>query len=237
MEKTRYEQGSNPCTATNKINGLHLKTWGCRWVVAILVLSLAACSVGTIKPFLKDQAFQQENQPVRILRTIVLTDGSKSNDQIMGSIKKISSVMEEQVGINIHVVEFQPWVPESKKRDKILRSMAEYEKGHIDFDIIIFFTSASLLEYLGPVRWVGLIDDSFRRFIVLKSTGEWVLLHEIYHAFVLSKIHTRCILATGMNPFSFFCIWLTVGDREEVLKNKFRDFSIPLHIKGEDKIQ
>jgi hypothetical protein len=39
-------------------------------------------------------------------------------------------------------------------------------------------------------------------------------------------------MTTGFYPIGSHCLWLGIGDRNEVLKNKQRDFNIKPEIKG-----
>jgi len=77
--------------------------------------------------------------------------------------------------------------------------------------------------------WEGVIDNTWRRYITLRTTDPWVVLHEIFHAFILEYDHSMCGI---MAPVQLKILpgvgiksrYLSQADRREVLKNKFRVF-------------
>jgi hypothetical protein len=84
--------------------------------------------------------------------------------------------------------------------------------------------------------WEGVIDDVYRRHIVLRTKDSRVLLHELVHAFLFSETHTEGLMASVricvipgvacLNGSS----QLSARDKNEVLQNKWRDFSSKVHV-------
>jgi hypothetical protein len=205
---------------------------------------LPSCSIGTVKPFLKDPEFQAQNLPVRVLRIFVLTDSTHDKSKITKFIDQCSHVIEEQVGIRLEIVEWKniDWNDTDWKSKlltvRILKNIANRTRNDRGrFDIAIAFTGLSLfgdgvLGLFGGT-WLGVIDDTYRRYIVVKLLDPYVLIHELFHAFIFSEAHSMtCIMATGFYPLGRHCLWLGNKDRVEVLKNKQRDFNIKLNVKG-----
>ncbi len=64
-------------------------------VLFLAMVLLSSCSVGTVKPFLKDGEFQAENLPVRTLRILALTDGTHDQSNIAKLIDQSSQLVEE----------------------------------------------------------------------------------------------------------------------------------------------
>jgi len=207
-------------------------------------LLLSSCSMGTVKPFIKDKEFQAENLPIRTLRVLVLTDGTYDKSKITKLIDQCSQLVEEQVGIGLEIVDWKniDWNDLDWKGKlltvRILKNVANKARSDRDrFDIAIAFTGLSLLGdgVLGLFggTWLGVIDDTYRRYIIVKLLDPYVLMHELFHAFIFSEAHSMtCIMATGFYPLGKNCLWLGTKDRMEVLRNKQRDFSKKPDVNG-----
>jgi len=84
--------------------------------------------------------------------------------------------------------------------------------------------------------WEGVIDDVYRRHIVLRTKDSRILLHELVHAFLFSETHTDGLMAAAricVIP-GFACFngssHLSARDRDEILQNKWRNFSSKVHV-------
>lgn len=211
-----------------------------RIILSVYVaLLLSSCSVGTVKPFLKDREFQAENLPVRTLRTLVLTDGTHDQSKIARLIDQSSQLVEEQVGIRLEIIDWKSIDWKTKLPPiKMLKTIAnETSSGKDQFDIAIAFTGLTLFgdSVLGVFggTWLGVIDDTYRRFIIVKLLDPYVLLHELFHAFIFSEAHSMiCIMTTGFYPIGKNCLWLGKNNRMEVLRNKDRDFNRKPNVEG-----
>jgi hypothetical protein len=210
----------------------------------LTMVLLPSCSVGTVKPFLKDHEFQAQNLPVRTLRILLLTDGSDNKSKIINLIDRCSQLIEGQVGIRLEIVAWKniDWNDTDWKSKlltvRMLKKIANRTRSDRGrFDIAIAFTSLTLfgdgvLGLFGGT-WLGVIDDTYRRYIIVKLLDPYVLMHELFHAFIFSEAHSMtCIMSTGFYPIGKNCLWLGMKDRMEVLRNKQRDFSIKPNAKG-----
>ena len=200
---------------------------------------LSSCSMGTVKPFLKDREFQAENLPVRTLRTLVLTDGTQDKSKIAKFIGECSQLVEEQVGIRLEIIDWKSidWKTKLSTVTMLKNIANETSDDRGRFDIAIAFTGLSLFGdgVLGVFggTWLGVIDDTYRRFIIVKLLDPYVLIHELFHAFIFSEAHSmQCIMTTGFYPIGKNCLWLGMQDRMEVLRNKQRAFNIKPRVQG-----
>jgi hypothetical protein len=203
-----------------------------------IAVFLSSCSWGTVKPFLKSPEYQSENLPVRTLRILAMTDGTYTQPQITQSISKCSQILEEQVGMRFEIVDWKEIKLNSGlPRVRILKKVAkESLSDKNSFDIVIAFTGFKFLGKDGIMlalfgtAWFGLIDDTYRRYIIVKLLDPYVILHEVFHAFIFSVEHSmKGIMTTGFYPIGRNCLWLGIEDRKEVLKNKQRDFNKKVH--------
>lgn len=206
-----------------------------RIILLVVLYSLSfLVSCATVKDRVSDSAFQAENLPVRELKILVASDGSYSREEIDGILRESSRVFEEQVGIRFVPVRYISlhW----EKRDVL--SMLEkiyYSTDTQGFDMAIGFSRWTPGEFL--VRnlvgsWEGCIDDTYRRYIILKNLNKHTLLHEVAHAFIFENSHSSNGLMMPMTfqvlpfvPLSVQSLYLAEEDRREVLVNKWREFS------------
>lgn len=201
--------------------------WGQKvkpFVGLLFVAWVVGCYTGTIKPFLNEPEFTAENQPIRVLRILVITDGTYRKDAIEGLIAECSRIVETQVGIRFEVVDFQQiqWDDEDKDASRMLARIAKETVEERDsFDMAIGFV------YFDEGRTIGRIDGVFWRYVVVKELEPNLLLHEIFHAFLPGKEHTTDWLMQPVRPsYGREWYWLTSEERKEVLKNKWRDFNV-----------
>lgn len=194
------------------------------FVGLLFVAWVVGCYTGTIKLFLNEPEFKAENQPIRALRILVITDGTYRKDAIEGLIAECSRIVETQVGIRFEVVDFRQiqWDDEHKDASQMLARIAkETVEKRDSFDMAIGFV------YFDEGRTVGRIDGVFWRYVVVKELEPNLLLHEIFHAFLPGKEHTTDWLMQPVRPsYGREWYWLTLEERKEVLKNKWRDFNV-----------
>ena len=192
------------------------------------LILLGGCSWGTTKSYLKDSKFQGENYPIRTLRILIVN--KTPSPELEKVIQKVSQKMKEEVGIELKVIGYHWFQTRSILgiRGYMNQLMEQTCKKQQTFDIAIFskFTSTELALVPLGIFMLGGIEDTYRRFIFLRVQTEFLLLHEIYHAFIFNKIHGECVMMSGFYPLGTWCKWLSVEDRKEVLRNKWRDFNI-----------
>jgi hypothetical protein len=200
-------------------------------LVLVSVFFMLSCTfMGTVKPSMHKADFKAYNEPIRTLRVLVLTGEDSPAQENIGHFihKEISPLLERQVGIRLRIVNgplqagsfIDDWIGQPEEmRDFIGKTYASNK-----FDIAIAFPGPSAMSTLG-VGKSGSIDDTWRRYIVLRNLDKCTGIREIFHCFVFS--HKRSLfgnLAPAVLP-GICTVYLSEEDREEVLWNKWRDFS------------
>ncbi|MFC1488613.1 hypothetical protein ACFL6B_02070 [Thermodesulfobacteriota bacterium] len=166
-------------------------------------------------------------------------------------IRETSSYMEAQVGITLkttaRLTNSDKW-PSKKRSDMLGHAYVLSKPYRNDFDICVCIYQPTTSEKIkkGLIGgWNGVIDDVYRRYIIIKKMDFRTLLHEMYHAFIFSQKHSGSgIMQAGLiSVLPFVPIYLnssmdlSPSDRKEVLENKWRDFNLPVNIKsGLEKI-
>ncbi len=207
-------------------------------LILLLLISLSGCYAGTVKPFIDQPEFKTENEPVRTLRVLVLSDGLYRKDEIEKLFSKCSRVMEVQVGMRLEIIDSQQieWDAERNDSTRMLTKIATetWEKtDHFDIAVAI----AHFDERSEPHKLIiGRIDGVFWRYVVVKEPEPNLLLHEIFHAFLPGKEHAKEWLMQPVRPlYGSEWYWLTSEERKEVLGNKWRDFNIVPAVKDDKR--
>ena len=106
---------------------------------------------------------------------------------------------------------------------------------------VIFSDQADGVSFDGRYIW---INPTYLKAAITKFCGTdrmcaealltGILAHEVAHAFVFNTAHGSCLLMSGFYPAGSSCYWLEKPDWEEVMKNKFRNFSVKPNIPKEN---
>jgi hypothetical protein len=207
-------------------------------MVALILLLFCGCAhIGTVRTDVSSPSFQEQCQPIRVIRCIIFSDGTWSDERIKVGIKKASDSFEKQVGIRLKISEFRQ--KKFTSRDW-LDTLGEMQKtmegsGLTSFDMAIAFVSFDPLQAMGfhalGFGYMGCIDGTYRRYVVIKHLDYRIILHEVSHAFVFGHVHSLTgslasfPLKIPVLPHVFnMSEWLTPSDRQEVLRNKWRHF-------------
>ena len=207
-------------------------------ILSIMILGLLAsgCGIGTVAWSLKDPKFQEENQPIRTVRLVVLSDGSNDKTGVERIIEIVSDDLIQEVGIKLEVIKWVETRWESKSRFKILPEMKENQEiKSIDWDIAIAPTRGNPLSVITSQTIGGIlavVDDFYRRYIISYELSPHILKHEIIHCFVFKEGHAlsgiEFPVMIRLLPFTpTIAIGgssLTPGMRKELLANKWRNF-------------
>jgi hypothetical protein len=174
-----------------------------------------------------------------------LSDGTWSDERVKVEIKRASDSFEKQVGIRLEIAEFRRKTFISTDWFDTLRQMKEtMERPELtSFDMAIAFVRFGPLQAAGfhalGLGYMGCIDDTYRRYVVIKHLDHRIILHEVGHAFVLDHAHSSSgSLAPWPLKFPILSHifnmseWMTPDDRREVLKNKWRYFDQPVNLTG-----
>jgi tetratricopeptide (TPR) repeat protein len=198
-------------------------------VLLTLLLCLLGCYAGSVKPLLNRPEFKAENEPVRTLRVLLITDNSYRKDEIEKFVSKCSSLVEIQVGIRL---EIQDWyqIKWENERDDItkmeIRIATDTWSKRDKFDITLTFVHF-VHNIAGGKLPLGATDTFFWRYIFVGELDPYILLHELFHAFLLKRGHSKDWVMRGeRSPYGNEWYWLTPEDRKEVLRNKWRDFNV-----------
>lgn len=218
-------------------------------ILFVLLVSLVGCvHIGTVKSQLNDQAFQAKNLPFRDLSVAVISEELGPKEHIETMISNVSNLMAEQVGIRLRIDRWIFHPIQSFTPTEGVKNVAEViGKEHENYDLVIGFSSRSitshLIELTTGFAWLGAIDDSYRKFIIIKYLDERVLMHEICHAFVFNKSHsisgvlTAAMFKIPLVPALFnLPKYVSKEDRIEIFRNKWRDFNEKPVIPEEDQV-
>lgn len=220
------------------------------WLSLLLCLSALGCStISSGPPSPPSHLF---TGPERQIRLVVLAPTPESKAVIESIVDQASISLFEQAGMSLVIVDWRSIEWTSGNRGLMLNQVAQEMRSYgKPYDIAVAFQDfgiPQLLQYLLVGTWEGVIDDTYRRFIIIRRMTAQVLLHEICHAFLFSHDHSWG-LRHLMTPLTVYILpgimplnrsnYLSEKDRAEVLRNKWRDFSAlpPLGLlSGEDRI-
>ncbi len=219
-----------------------MRAWAC-----LLCLSIITCSACSGAPAVKAppsaHAPSSALYPVREVRIVVLASDADDFAAAESLVREGSEALSAQVGISLKIVGRRQIDWQSDNRSGVLREVLErmslYEQP---YDMAVAVRGFSLTGFIGYVLyggWEAVIDDTYRRYVVIRRMTVQVLLHEICHAFLLSENHTWGIRHL-MTPITFYVLpgimplnrstHLNKKDREEIIRNKWRDFSGTLNL-------
>lgn len=197
-------------------------------LISLLLINLAGCYAGTVKPFVNRPEFKTENEPVRTVRILIVTDGSYRKEEIDKLVLKCSQIMEIQAGIKLEIADSHQitWGDEQNDSRSMLTKIASetWEKT-TRFDVAIALAYFHERSESGGLM-IGRIDGVFWRYIILKEPEPNLLLHELLHALLPGREHAKDGLMQPVRPsYGNQWYWLTPEERKEVLRNKWRDFN------------
>ncbi len=197
-------------------------------VLLVPLVCFLGCYAGTVKPLLNRPEFKAENEPIRTLRVFLITDNSYRKDEIEKFVSKCSSLIEMQVGIRLEIVEWYQikWENELDDISKMEARVATETRSKRDkFDVTVTFLHF-VYNIAGGKLPLGATDTLYWRYIFIGELDPYILLHELFHAFLMKKGHSKDGVMRGARPpYGNEWYWLTPEDRKEVLRNKWRDFN------------
>jgi tetratricopeptide (TPR) repeat protein len=193
------------------------------------LVCLLGCYAGSVKPLLNRPEFKAENEPTRTLRILLITDDSYRKDEIEKFLSKCSRLVEMQVGIRLEILESNRIKWEDELDDIIkmeIRIATDTWSRRNQFDIALTFVNF-VHSIMGGKVPLGATDTFFWRYLFVGELDPYVLLHELFHAFLLEKGHSNDWVMRGARlPYGNEWYWLTPEDRKKVLRNKWRDFNV-----------
>jgi tetratricopeptide (TPR) repeat protein len=195
-------------------------------VLLLLLLCILGCYAGTIKPLLSKPEFQAQNKPIRTLKILAMTDASFRENEIEAFVSKCSELMETQVGILVEISERQQikWGKEFNNVPFMFFKMAADTWDKKDkFDVAVAFAYYNVTEI--DKLQLGAIDTIFYRYIIIRELDPNVLLHELFHSFLLQHSE-KGAMTPVLKSYGDQWYWLTPEERKQVLQNKWRDFNV-----------
>ena len=148
-----------------------------KFILLLFLVCLLGCAAGSVKPLLDHPEFKAENQPVRTLRVLLLTDDSYRKDEIEKWMARCSDLIEVQVGIRLEIVDWHR-ITWDKELNDIFRTHIELLRTRgprrDTFDVA-----------LAPVHFVhrmdgsklllGAVDTFFWRYIFVRDLDPNIL--------------------------------------------------------------
>ncbi len=210
-------------------------------ILLLILVCLSGCYSGSVKPLLNRPEFRAENEPVRTLKVLVITDDSYRKDEIEKFVSKCSYLVELQVGIRLKIEDWYQikWKDELDDIIKTEMRIAADTWGKRDeFDVALTF-----VYFVHPIAGgklpLGATDTFYWRYIFVREFDPYILLHELFHAFLCRKVHSKEWAMREARPsYGKEWYWLTPEDRREVLRNKWRDFNVmPAAGRGEKELK
>ena len=207
-------------------------------VYLLLLACLVGCYSGSVKPLLSRPEFKTENEPIRTLRILLITDDSYRKDEIEKFVSRCSRLVEIQVGIRLEILDSYQIKWEDELDDIIkmeIRIAADTWSRRDQFDIALTFVNF-VQRVKGGKLPLGATDTFFWRYLFVKELDPYILLHELFHAFLLEQDHSENWVMRGARPpYGSEWYWLTPEDRKKVLRNKWRDFNVMPATEEEEK--
>jgi tetratricopeptide (TPR) repeat protein len=198
-------------------------------IFLLSLICLLGCYSGSVKPLLHRPEFKAENEPIRTLRILLITDGSYRKDEIETFVSKCSGLTEMQVGIRLEIVDGYQIKWEDELEDIIkmeIRIAADTWSQRDRFDITLTFVNF-VQRIRGGKFPLGAIDTFFWRYLFVKELDPYILLHELFHAFLLGQGDSgNWVMRPARPSYGSEWYWLTPEDRKKVLRNKWRDFNV-----------
>jgi hypothetical protein len=195
-------------------------------VPALLCILLASCEPRIPRAVVMDE-------PVRILNVLIVLEDRADLDRARKLIAEVNAVLISQTGLALWPMTHRTVDFPSRQRGEMLKRMFT---ATIDvrehFDLYIAFVRKTPWDRVKRVflgDWLGVIDDTFRRYIVIKELDARVLAHEVYHAFLESEDHSGCGLMATLVEFLpgmplNYSMELCERDRIEIMANRGRRF-------------
>ena len=212
---------------------------GCLFLLFLFLLCSCSSTASVVSSG-HVQALQQRSLPVRHVSVAVLSPDPRHFGDLTELLGEASRQLFEQTGIALHVNSYQVMSWQSSDRAEMLQQVADRMKNSAGaYDMTLAYAPMSigqLLSFSTFGGWEGVIDDVYRRHIVLRTKDSRILLHELVHAFLFSETHTDGLMAAAricLIP-GFACLngssHLSARDRDEILQNKWRNFSSKVHV-------
>lgn len=181
----------------------------------------------TVEDYLAEADFLRQNQPVRTLEVLLVIDETTSEHIARSIIESASHHLDRQIGVRLRVSRVETVVWGTRSFGGIHRELKALRKRYPGHDIVIGVTLRDE-EWFDdcPPRTNCAWGKTYEwRNIVLRKLYPEVLAHEVGHTLTPGKIfHSPKGLMTATDNERY----LSIRDRERMLRNKWRDYRAPI---------
>lgn len=215
-----------------------MKTWFTPLIALMTLIVLAACATPSSLsngPLSDDEA--RTIMPTRKLRTLVVLEDQSESEKVRHALDETSRVLRGQIGVELELhFEQRTFAWKTSGRSQMLTELYHFTRPReASFDIVIGFAQMNGLSALGCSLlgcWLGLADDTYRRYIIMRNRHPWFIAHEVGHTLVLRTGHSDSGLmqptVLGLIPGAYIIspndYLFSPDDRSEALRNKWRTF-------------
>jgi hypothetical protein len=176
---------------------------------------------------------------MRHLSVTLVCENADHEEQARSVVAEANEVLVQEVGI---VLDIKASVRGRVSSWKPLAALHELKETipAPETDLVVCFVrdppsrkaAKQLLSVVTMQEFLAVIDDTWRRYIVLWHWHPAVLRHEVYHAFIPTNGHSGCGLMSSISAARFFPFtppvilkqYLCEEDRDVVLRYKWRKF-------------
>ena len=175
-----------------------------------------------------------ESLPVRDVATVVVVDETANREGVKALLGEAREIFYEQTGVRLV---FKDWLTirwKSSSRSGTLQELADVMKTYQEpFDLAIGYYEMGPLDLLVFNTfggWQGVIDDNYRRFVVIRRDNLHVVMHELGHAFLFKHLHSAGVMSAyslclvGDHMCNNYEVCFSDSERREIAHNKWRDF-------------
>ncbi len=218
------------------------RTGAFRWAGSIaiaLFFALTGCSLRSVRECASPE---QELRNVRNVSAVVIVDESADRGETTRFLDEAFRIFFGQTGIRVRIEGWKTIRWQGSSRTELLRQLADEMQSYgRPFDIAIAMYEMDPLDRLGfnlVGGWTGVIDDEYRKFVMVRRHRTRILVHELGHAFLFDHVHTGEV----MDAFNVCAIGDRLCDNEsvcfldrdirEILRNKWRDFDAKPDLPG-----
>jgi len=200
-------------------------------IVAVCLLVLSGCGLRAVP----DCALpEQELRHVRNVSAVIVIDEQTARDGMAEFLEEAFGIFFRQTGIRARIGDWKTTRWKGSSRTELLQQLEdEMRRYGRPFDVAIAIYEMDPLQQLGfnlVGGWGGVIDDEYRRFIVVRRDRVRVLVHELGHAFLFRRVHTGgvmeafnvCMIGDRLCDNDSVCF--LDSDAAEIIRNKWRDF-------------
>lgn len=171
-------------------------------ILFLILLPFCSCaSMGSVERSGHARIPEQSEIPVRRVSVAVLSPDPRHFNELTGLVAEASRHLFDQAGITLYVKGYQNVSWRSSDRAAMLQQVADQMRNTAEpSDITLAYAPMSIgqtLFFSAFGGWEGVIDDVYRRHIVLRTKDSRVLLHELIHAFLFSETHTEGLMASA----------------------------------------